>query len=48
MTQSLDAAAAFDDDEDDDINAGNIPTELSQLRSLQELDLSKNNLSGKL
>ena len=30
----------------DDMNAGNIPAELSQLSSLQMLGLSSNNLSG--
>ena len=38
-----DAAAASDDD---DINAGNIPAELSQLSSLQFLILNNNYLSG--
>ena len=38
------AAAATNDDVD--VNAGNIPAELSQLSSLQELYLSHNNLSG--
>jgi hypothetical protein len=28
------------------MNTGNIPSDLSQLRSLQELDLSNNDLSG--
>jgi hypothetical protein len=31
---------------DDDVNVGNIPHELSQLSSLQWLYLSDNNLSG--
>ena len=31
---------------DDDMNAGNIPAEISQLSSLQVLHLSENNLSG--
>jgi len=38
-----DAAAASNDD---DVNAGNIPHELSQLSNLQMLGLSNNNLSG--
>ena len=32
----------------DNMNAGNIPAELSQLRCLEELYLDDNNLSGKL
>jgi len=43
ITDAISDAAAASDDE---MNAGNIPAELSQLSSLQELRLDSNKLSG--